>query len=218
MGKGAKSVRILANKDASSHFSSLLFNISYFTTTGAPLLNRSTSNSRKFLVIKVSKKSRKKRMKKTSNDEKDSVNETVGFSGGEKSIDMNTTDKDASRNPSSEGNGEEDITIPLQVDEPEISKLKEMENKKSDIANDDYETEDSSGEEQLTVTNEVDLKVSTVVSALANTTIIQNLCWLLKFYKSNSTSTNHYIICMLRRICDDLELSPMLYQVSLWKR
>lgn len=157
-------------------------------------------------------------MKKTSNNKKDSVNETVGFSDGEQSIDMNTTEKDTSRNPSSEGNGEEDITIPIQVDDPEISMLKEMENKKSDIANDDYGTEDSSGEEQLTVTNEVDLKVSTVVSALANTAIIQNLCWLLKFYKSNSTSANHYIICMLRRICDDLELSPMLYQVSLSKR
>lgn len=62
--------------------------------------------------------------------------------------------------------------------------------------------------------NEVDFKVSNFVSTFANNTIIQNLCWLLKFYKSNSISTNHYIISMFRRICDDLELSPMLYQVK----
>ncbi|KAJ1385396.1 Timeless protein [Sesbania bispinosa] len=41
------------------------------------------------------------------------------------------------------------------------------------------------------------------------------LCWLLKFYKSNSPAINHYIISLLRRISDDLELHPMLYQLSL---
>ncbi|KAJ0986238.1 hypothetical protein J5N97_004594 [Dioscorea zingiberensis] len=34
-------------------------------------------------------------------------------------------------------------------------------------------------------------------------------------YESNSACTNHYIICMLRRFCDDLNLYPMLYQLSL---
>ncbi|CAA0824662.1 timeless family protein [Striga hermonthica] len=77
------------------------------------------------------------------------------------------------------------------------------------------ETDDSSGDDQLTLTNEVDLNASSLVSALANNSIIENLCWLLKFYKTNSITTNHYIISMLRRICDDLELSPMLYQLSL---
>ncbi|KAH7853622.1 hypothetical protein Vadar_004796 [Vaccinium darrowii] len=97
------------------------------------------------------------------------------------------------------------------------SNLPETKNKKSNENNGDLHDEmgDSSGDEQLAATDEVDFKVSTLVSALANNSIIQNLCWLLKFYKSNSTSTNHYILCMLRKICDDLELSPMLYQLSL---
>ncbi|XP_031093945.1 interaptin [Ipomoea triloba] len=73
---------------------------------------------------------------------------------------------------------------------------------------------DYSGEEDV-MTSEVDLNVSALVSALANNDIVQNLCWLLKFYKSNSVITNNFIIRMLQRICDDLELSPMLYQLSL---
>lgn len=77
-----------------------------------------------------------------------------------------------------------------------------------------YGTDDSSGDEQAPGLDEVDFKVSALVSAFANNHVIQNLCWLLKFYKSNSTRTNHYIICILRKICDDLELSPRLYQVS----
>ncbi|CAJ1976983.1 unnamed protein product [Sphenostylis stenocarpa] len=76
-------------------------------------------------------------------------------------------------------------------------------------------TDDFSEDEQLNAINEVDFKVSTLVSAFANHNIIQKLCWLLKFYKSNSLATNHYIISMLRRISDDLQLQPMLYQLSL---
>lgn len=72
--------------------------------------------------------------------------------------------------------------------------------------------DDYSGEEDV-MTSEVDLNVSALVSALANNDIVQNLCWLLKFYKSNSVITNNYIIRTLQRICDDLELAPMLYQV-----
>ncbi|EPS72479.1 hypothetical protein M569_02279, partial [Genlisea aurea] len=78
----------------------------------------------------------------------------------------------------------------------------------------DIETDKSSGDEQLVLSNEVDFKVSSLVSALANHTVIQKLCWLLSNYRSNSTITNHYIISMLRRVCDDLDLSPMLYQLS----
>lgn len=72
---------------------------------------------------------------------------------------------------------------------------------------------DSSGDEQLIAHNEVDFNVSTLVSAFANNSIVHNLCWLLKFYKCNSVHTNHHIISILRKISDDLELSPMLYQV-----
>eukprot|EP00268_Persea_americana_P001527 TRINITY_DN10470_c0_g1_i8.p1 TRINITY_DN10470_c0_g1~~TRINITY_DN10470_c0_g1_i8.p1 ORF type:complete len:555 (-),score=133.75 TRINITY_DN10470_c0_g1_i8:122-1786(-) len=73
--------------------------------------------------------------------------------------------------------------------------------------------DDSSGDDQPV--NEVDFSVSKLVSTFANNTVIQNLCWLLKFYRSNSASTNQYIVGVLQRICDDLELSPMLYQLSL---
>ena len=48
---------------------------------------------------------------------------------------------------------------------------------------------------QLAATDQVDFEVSNFVSTLANNTIIQKIYWLLKFYKSNSTSTNHYIAC-----------------------
>ncbi|XVF12596.1 hypothetical protein REPUB_Repub08aG0132500 [Reevesia pubescens] len=75
--------------------------------------------------------------------------------------------------------------------------------------------DDSSGDEQPATVNEVDFKVSSLISAFANCSIIQNLCWLLKFYRSNSSNTNHYIIGMLEKITDDLELAPMLYQLSL---
>ncbi|KAI9094819.1 hypothetical protein K1719_026625 [Acacia pycnantha] len=78
-----------------------------------------------------------------------------------------------------------------------------------------HDTGNFSNDEQQTEYNEVDFKVSTLVSAFANHNIIQKICWLLKFYKSNSLATNHHIISILQRICDDLELHPMLYQLSL---
>ncbi|MBA0773629.1 hypothetical protein Gotri_008889 [Gossypium trilobum] len=76
-------------------------------------------------------------------------------------------------------------------------------------------TDDSSDDEQAAAVNEVDFKVSSLISAFANCSFIQNLCWLLKFYRSNSSNTNQYIIVLLRKITDDLELAPMLYQLSL---
>uniref|UniRef100_A0A0D9WDU9 Timeless N-terminal domain-containing protein n=1 Tax=Leersia perrieri TaxID=77586 RepID=A0A0D9WDU9_9ORYZ len=77
------------------------------------------------------------------------------------------------------------------------------------------ESSDSSLDDQPPATSEVDFNVSRLISSLANNSVVQNICWLLKHYKSNSFRTNHYIICMLRRFCEDLELSPMLYQLSL---
>ncbi|TYG42927.1 hypothetical protein ES288_D12G295900v1 [Gossypium darwinii] len=76
-------------------------------------------------------------------------------------------------------------------------------------------TDDSSDDEQAAAVNEVDFKVSSLISAFANCSFIQNLCWLLKFYRSNSSNTNQYIIGLLRKVTDDLELAPMLYQLSL---
>lgn len=74
---------------------------------------------------------------------------------------------------------------------------------------------DSSIDDHPPATSEVDFNVSRLISSLANNSVVQNICWLLKHYKSNSFRTNHYIICMLRRFCEDLELTPMLYQVKI---
>ncbi|CAD6271153.1 unnamed protein product [Miscanthus lutarioriparius] len=82
------------------------------------------------------------------------------------------------------------------------------------LIDEEGETSDSSVDHQP-ATSEVDFNVSRLISSLANNSVVQNICWLLTHYKSNSYRTNHYIICMLRRFCEDLELSPMLYQLSL---
>ncbi|XP_008234806.1 PREDICTED: uncharacterized protein LOC103333691 [Prunus mume] len=180
-------------------------------------------------VSKKSRKARKKRIlseKETENKligEHATTQKEIGISNGERSTDVSVT---ANRSLTTSSNGKEDINIPAQPDECKISFL-ETENlqdslahidcKTSDDANGDlcYSTGDSSADEQVAATDEVDFKVSNLISAFSNNNIIQKLCWLLKFYKSNLTSTNHYIVCMLRRISDDLELSPMLYQLSL---
>ncbi|KAG8069407.1 hypothetical protein GUJ93_ZPchr0005g15922 [Zizania palustris] len=87
---------------------------------------------------------------------------------------------------------------------------------KGNLIDEEDGTSDSSIDDQpLAPTSEVDFNVSRLISSLANNSVVQNICWLLKHYKSNSFRTNHYIICMLRRFCEDLELSPMLYQLSL---
>ncbi|KAL7003535.1 hypothetical protein U1Q18_004688 [Sarracenia purpurea var. burkii] len=186
-------------------------------------------------ALRVSRKSRKKRAKKMSNEKCDNLNQPVadhaslqnevGSSGCEQSAHSSMLPEEKLINPDSDAKVE-DITVPFQVNVPETydlktpnhdSNLPEMKNKRSDENKDDlYDgMGDSSSDEQLAATDEVDFKLSTLISALANNSIIQNLCWLLKFYKSNSTSLNHYIICILRKICDDMELAPMLYQLSL---
>ena len=84
---------------------------------------------------------------------------------------------------------------------------------KGNIINEEEDTSDSSADDSPPATSEADFNVSRLISSLANNSVVQNICWLLKHYKTNSFRTNHYIICMLRRFCEDLELSPMLYQV-----
>uniref|UniRef100_A0A0E0HB22 Timeless N-terminal domain-containing protein n=1 Tax=Oryza nivara TaxID=4536 RepID=A0A0E0HB22_ORYNI len=86
---------------------------------------------------------------------------------------------------------------------------------KGNLIDEEDGTSDSSLDDQPPATSEVDFNVSRLISTLANNSVVQNICWLLKHYKSNSFRTNHYIICMLRRFCEDLELAPMLYQMSL---
>ncbi|PKA64247.1 hypothetical protein AXF42_Ash009467 [Apostasia shenzhenica] len=78
----------------------------------------------------------------------------------------------------------------------------------------EYGMSNSSNDDQP-ANNEVNFNISALVSIFASNIVIHNLCWLLKHYKANSVSTNHYVICMLMRFCEDLELSPMLYQLSL---
>ncbi|KAL3521589.1 hypothetical protein ACH5RR_019738 [Cinchona calisaya] len=171
-------------------------------------------------TLRVSKRSRKRKMKKDLGNEsvgKDVTpqNEVTG-SVHEQSEDVSILGKEKSVDHDSVGNRNEDLS---QVS-AHIESGADVENLKSNMPEVEQTVEiyqgadNSSGDEEPIVTDEVDFKVSAIVSALGNQTIIKNLCWLLKFYKSNSLGTNHYIISMLRRVCEDLELSPMLYQLS----
>ncbi|KAL5568486.1 hypothetical protein UlMin_025061 [Ulmus minor] len=181
-------------------------------------------------TLRVARKSRKGRKKKALiNKEKETellgehctVQNEIDVSTGEQPSEASDADKGV-LNANSD---EKDIIDPAQADNCEASVIEadiidgsspQKDKKNSDHTNDDlYGTGDSSGGEQVAVTNEVDLNVSTLISCFGNNNIIHKLCWLLKFYKSNSSSSNNYIIRILRRITDDLELSPMLYQLSL---
>ncbi|KAL5568479.1 hypothetical protein UlMin_025054 [Ulmus minor] len=181
-------------------------------------------------TLRVTRKSRKGRKKKALiNKEKETellgehctVQNEIDVSTGEQPSEASDADKGV-LNANSD---EKDIIDPAQADNCEASVIEtdiidgsspQKDKKNSDHTNDDlYGTGDSSGGEQVAVTNEVDLNVSTLISCFGNNNIIHKLCWLLKFYKSNSSSSNNYIIRILRRITDDLELSPMLYQLSL---
>ncbi|XP_055825536.1 uncharacterized protein LOC129894059 isoform X2 [Solanum dulcamara] len=123
------------------------------------------------------------------------------------------------------GTGEEDVTILNQVNQPvsleaksgtHQNTLPEAQQKLSDDVNDEYDHGgDYSSADENVLTREDDLKISALVSTLANNSTIHNLCWLLKYYKSNSIISNNSVIHILQKVCDDLELSPMLYQLSL---
>ncbi|KAK7268170.1 hypothetical protein RIF29_20860 [Crotalaria pallida] len=75
-------------------------------------------------------------------------------------------------------------------------------------------TVDFSEDEQLNAINAVDFNVSTLVSAFAITVSFRNYVGCSSLIRAIPPATNHYIINMLRRISDDLELHPMLYQNS----
>ncbi|KAK1423676.1 hypothetical protein QVD17_18983 [Tagetes erecta] len=202
-------------------------------------------------ILRVSKKSRRKRKKKGLTTSKDVNNADQAaaqnensVSGGEKTESVSMSTEKTPHCSSAHKNGDDDViprddgvcgddAIPRESDQPDATTLEtqnakcnvpQMENMSENVnanttalatADDDNVSDESSDDEQQKSTNEVDFKASSLVSSLANSTIIQNLCWLLKFYKSNSVRTNHYIISALRRVCEDLELSPMLYQLSL---
>ncbi|KAH6784021.1 hypothetical protein C2S52_008980 [Perilla frutescens var. hirtella] len=183
-------------------------------------------------TLRVSKKLRKKTKKAETKNESvsepsiDNVNiqNEVGSSTREKSVDVNILEKDTLRNEEFDGfetETDKSIRDSIKADENVANPANlgcndaEMDDRNFIDNCGLYPQTDDSSDEQPILADEVDFKVSTLVSALANNTIIQKVCWLLKFYKTNSITTNHYIITMLRRICDDLELSPMLYQLSL---
>ncbi|XP_022957786.1 protein timeless homolog isoform X2 [Cucurbita moschata] len=171
-------------------------------------------------TLRVSKKSRRGRKAKSANnrDVRQSEDQVAGnktaITHNEKSIDADVGENNDLK-ASSDGKEEISITAPELLNLNTGSFEGSVSQRENNKLNDDYSTADSSGNEQQNRTVEVDLKVSSLVSTFANNNIIQKICWLLKFYKSNSTNTNHYIICILRRITEDLELSPMLYQLSL---
>ena len=79
-----------------------------------------------------------------------------------------------------------------------------------DIENDSDEELEHKTERQ---NQEVSLDVRKCAAKFADNTVIRNYCWLLKSFMSNTVATNHYILCMLQRICKDYELEPMLFQV-----
>ncbi|XP_010059979.2 topoisomerase 1-associated factor 1 isoform X2 [Eucalyptus grandis] len=184
-------------------------------------------------TLRVTKKSRKRRTGKRVTDKVEAamepsadclvVQNEIAISSSEKLASGDKCHQDGQLDTDSNG-GKTGILLDAEISENHGESTMEQQNTdnnllcsgKSDPPHDlCYSTGDSSGDEQTVQYDEVDFKVSTVVSAFANNGIIHNLCWLLKFYKSNSINTNRYIISILRRIADDLELSPMLYQLSL---
>ncbi|GMH08931.1 hypothetical protein Nepgr_010771 [Nepenthes gracilis] len=169
--------------------------------------------------------------------ENNTVNETVGdkvaseefqifdHEGCAESADIATHEKNVRISGSVEK--DESHSMSVSVDMPQASGFEEDNgqnnlpqidsrdlNHNSDDIIHGYGEGDSSGDEQLPLTYEVDFKITTLFTSLGSNSVINNVCWLLKFYKSNSTSTNQYVVNILRRICEDLNLSPMLYQLS----
>ncbi|CAI0546389.1 unnamed protein product [Linum tenue] len=130
-------------------------------------------------------------------------------------------DKGSQENGTS--NEHDGLNAAIPADQPEITA--EMGNPDTAIPTDQPElttdddlsccSDDESADDEPVSTYEVDFNVTTFMKSFANHSFVCNLCWLLRFYKSNSVTTNHYIISMLRRITEDQDLSPMLYQLSL---
>ncbi|KAK4770277.1 hypothetical protein SAY87_030809 [Trapa incisa] len=179
-------------------------------------------------TLRVSRKSRKRKKSKSSQRVKTEAAALADDATEQQEIEISNDMQSANRDVANQGNlsceGQTSILPEAGISEmPDISPAgiekdgeDQIQTGKSGFINDfSEESFDSSDDEQLIARNEVDFNVSTLVSALANNSIIHNLCWLLKFYKSNSIHTNHHIISILRKISDDLELSPMLYQLSL---
>lgn len=170
-------------------------------------------------TLRVSKRSRTKKMRKDRIDKlvgNDVTNQNevprTDYKPSEDAITPGETNPEDLDSRGKENEKAYPVNEPVQEMEKLKSNESEIENR---ISDDIHGTDDSSGDEQQVMIDEVDFKISTLVSALGNYTIVKKLCWLLRFYKSNSPSTNNCIIFILRRISEDLELSPLMYQLSL---
>ncbi|CAH2049299.1 unnamed protein product [Thlaspi arvense] len=212
------------HKQAKSDLADLVETIHVIIRLSENLQARGTLRSNNDDDSRFSRKSRKKRTKKMLSDKSNKNEQPEGNHGlpqnevgnCEESAPSCLLSQEKLINPSLEAKGKGISNIKEsgndETKKPDHeSNLQETKNKGSDHENhgDPY---DGIVDSLLAATDEVDFNLSTLVSALANTTIIRNF---VLFYKSNARGTNHYIICMLQKICNDLELSPMLYQLSL---
>lgn len=77
------------------------------------------------------------------------------------------------------------------------------------------ESDSEDEDEEEMQTKEETLDVMRCVRMFADNTILHNYCWLLKSYLHNTPAMNYYIVRMLQRVCEDLMMEPMLYQVHL---
>ncbi|KAH0460279.1 hypothetical protein IEQ34_010942 [Dendrobium chrysotoxum] len=190
-------------------------------------------------TLRVSKKFRRRRVRdKASNDMTEVESELIkepeiahehvepvseicidpGMPLKEKHLELNSVEREQEFNEERSFNFSPAVVpnIPLQNTEHshDHSAAVQDDEENEKPADQEYETSSSSNIDEP-ATSEVNFNISAMVSSFASNTIIHNLCWLLKHYKANSASTNHYILCMLSRFCEDLELSPMFYQLSL---
>eukprot|EP00958_Prasinococcus_capsulatus_P003451 scaffold312_cov354-Prasinococcus_capsulatus_cf.AAC.4 len=78
---------------------------------------------------------------------------------------------------------------------------------------DGEEEEDDEVEE---VYQEVTLDMKSIVTKFVGARTVQNYCWLLKDYRNNSPQLNHAIVKYLYRVCYDVGLAPLCYQVSIF--
>ncbi|KAH9625382.1 hypothetical protein KSS87_011453, partial [Heliosperma pusillum] len=182
-------------------------------------------------TLRVAKKARKIKRKKADdlkNKESDTVVDDITIqndiqcSGTEEPPDGSIPEKESAPQTACAGD-DTNVGVSVSNDDTETF-MTEDQNTGSGLPQNDQGEADqahentydcySSADEQAAATAEVDFKMTSWLIHLATSSIISNLCWLLKFYKSNSTATNHYVVSLLRRICDDLELAPMLYQLS----
>eukprot|EP00850_Spirogloea_muscicola_P016653 SM000136S00199 [mRNA] locus=s136:393383:398241:- [translate_table: standard] len=96
-------------------------------------------------------------------------------------------------------------------DEDTLSATKQSSDGVADLAGAEDEDENARDD----AAEEVPVDFRRCMMPFADNTLVQWYCWLLESFASNSVQLNHYLLRMLRRICNDCGLEPMLYQLSL---